>query len=159
MHGRAVTRQWAHAHAIHGLGCRLLYAYLSWSSKLYVADTPYSLVSGCECLLERPEPCNLCIKPKGIDTLPPCRKAAKHALAASRRVGVSLQPIAPCHVQIWGVLVVVGATGWWSIDSTRQGLALALAAAAVCPLAEIGLMNVGGLWHYPQPDAFGIVSW
>jgi hypothetical protein len=81
----------------------LLYAYLSWSSKLYVADTPYSL--------------------------------------------------------IWGVLVVVGATGWWSIDSTRQGLALALVAAAVCPAAEILLMNVGGLWHYPHPDAFGIVSW
>lgn len=80
-------------------------------------------------------------------------------LAAGRRVGLSLQPIAPCHVQIWGVLVVVGATGWWSIDSTRQGLALALVAAAVCPLAEIGLMNVGGLWHYPHPDAFGIVSW
>jgi hypothetical protein len=76
--------------------------------------------------------------------------------------GVWVRPCNPschCHVQIWGVLVVVGVTGWWSIDSTRQGLALALVAAAVCPVAEILLMNVGGLWHYPYPDAFGIVSW
>lgn len=62
-------------------------------------------------------------------------------------------------LQIWGVLVVVGASGWWSIDSTRQGLALALVSFAVCPLAEIVLMNAFGLWHYPQADFQGITSW
>lgn len=57
------------------------------------------------------------------------------------------------------MLLAVGAGAWAAVDGTRQGLALALVSAAVCPVAEVLLMEVVGLWHYPSADVFGITSW
>ena len=32
-------------------------------------------------------------------------------------------------------------------------------ALQVCPFAELALMKVFGLWHYPRADFLGITSW
>jgi heat shock protein 5 len=37
-------------------------------------------------------------------------------------------------------------------DSTKQGMALALACAVAAPAAELLLMQTWGLWHYPAGD-------
>jgi hypothetical protein len=134
--------------------CRLLLAYLSWSSKLYLAGTSYSLVGNTPKSRCKGRPRLLEPAKKTSVIMPACSQAPANRIAVELYLTLALG-----HVQIWGVLVVVGLTGWWSIDSTRQGLALALVSAVVCPLAEIVLMNVGGLWHYPYADFMGIVSW
>jgi hypothetical protein len=56
---------------------------------------------------------------------------------------------------------------WLSLDRTATGAALAVVTAAAAPLAELLLMNLFGVWHYPRADFFlgalgdteGIVSW
>lgn len=56
---------------------------------------------------------------------------------------------------------------WLCLDRTPTGGALALATSVAAPLAELLLMNLLGVWHYPRADLFlaslgdnkGIISW
>jgi len=53
---------------------------------------------------------------------------------------------------IWITLGALGYIGWFVTDGTKQGAAMGLLAAMVCPLAEVVLMATAHVWHYPQGD-------
>lgn len=80
-------------------------------------------------------------------------------LAAYLQLSSTMYAAGVPYSQIWAVLLAVGTGAWTAVDGTKQGLALALVSAAVCPAAEILLMEFVGLWHYPSADVFGITSW
>ena len=56
-------------------------------------------------------------------------------------------------------LAASGVGAWGVFDGTRQGLVVAVATAVAGPLTEIFLINVTHLYHYENPDVFGIPSW
>lgn len=50
--------------------------------------------------------------------------------------------------------------GVWAVfDFTEQGLAMAVLTAVAGPAAEVLLINVLHLYHYNNPDFWGIPSW
>lgn len=67
--------------------------------------------------------------------------------------------------QISLVLAATAAANYLAFDSTKQGLALALLCALVCPASELMLMHILQLWHYPQATLFteiphsGMLAW
>ena len=56
-------------------------------------------------------------------------------------------------------LAASGVGAWGVFDGTRQGLVVAVATAVAGPFTEIFLINVTHLYHYENPDVFGIPSW
>ena len=67
-------------------------------------------------------------------------------------------PDAPRYA-VDAALAASGVGAWGVFDGTRQGLVVAVATAVAGPLAEIFLINVTHLYHYENPDLFGIPSW
>ena len=67
-------------------------------------------------------------------------------------------PDAPRYA-VDAALAASGVGAWGVFDGTRQGLVVAVATAVAGPLAEIFLINVLHLYHYSDPDFFGIPSW
>lgn len=71
--------------------------------------------------------------------------------------------VTPDHIS--AALAVCAATNYLVFDGTKQGLALAVLCAVACPGAELMLMHILQLWHYPEATLFteiphsGIPSW
>ena len=63
------------------------------------------------------------------------------------------------RVSIDLILGFWGFSCWYGFDRTAQGLFMAGLTAVAGPLAEIGLINVGHLYQYSNPDFLGIPSW
>ena len=57
-------------------------------------------------------------------------------------------------------ILAAWALGQWAVfDYTKQGLAMAVLTGVAGPVTEIFLINVLHLYHYTNPDFFGIPSW
>ena len=57
-------------------------------------------------------------------------------------------------------ILAAWALGQWAVfDYTKQGLAVAVLTGVAGPATEIFLINVLHLYHYVDPDFFGIPSW
>ena len=57
-------------------------------------------------------------------------------------------------------ILATWALGQWAVfDYTKQGLAMAVLTGVAGPVTEIFLINVLHLYHYSDPDFFGIPSW
>ncbi|KAL4458410.1 hypothetical protein ABPG75_013275 [Micractinium tetrahymenae] len=67
--------------------------------------------------------------------------------------------------QISLILAACAAANYLVFDSTKQGLALALLCALACPAAELMIMHILQLWHYPGATLFteiphsGMLAW
>jgi endoplasmic reticulum chaperone BiP len=55
----------------------------------------------------------------------------------------------------------VAVANWAVFDRTKQGIALAALCALGAPAAELVLLQIVPLWHYPRGDILGgaFVSW
>jgi hypothetical protein len=60
---------------------------------------------------------------------------------------------------LFAVLVLWGLLIWWIFDGTDAGLVLCIITAILGPLLEMTLINVFGLYHYTNPDYFGVPLW
>ena len=67
-------------------------------------------------------------------------------------------PDMPNHA-IDGILAAWAVGQWAVFDYTKQGLAMAVLTGVAGPVTEIFLINVLHLYHYADPDFFGIPSW
>ena len=73
------------------------------------------------------------------------------------------QQAPPDHIA--AALAAAAAANYLAFDGTKQGLGLALLCALACPGAELMLMHICEVWHYPGANAFteiphsGIPSW
>ena len=57
-------------------------------------------------------------------------------------------------------ILAAWALGQWAVfDYTKQGLTMAVLTGVAGPVTEIFLINVLHLYHYSDPDFFGIPSW
>lgn len=81
------------------------------------------------------------------------------ALALMLQLSAILYSAEVPYWQVHLVLAAVGLTNWRMFDYTAQGLVLALVCGVGAPLCELVLLGNWDLWHYPQADMFGIVSW
>ncbi len=67
--------------------------------------------------------------------------------------------------QISLILAGCAAANYLVFDATKQGLVLALLCALACPAAELMIMHILQLWHYPGATLFteiphsGMLAW
>lgn len=67
--------------------------------------------------------------------------------------------------QVSLALAACAAVNYLAFDATKQGLALALLCALACPAAELMIMHILQLWHYPGATLFteiphsGMLAW
>ena len=62
-------------------------------------------------------------------------------------------------VQLDGPLTAIAAAIFLIFERTPGGLFMAVLTAVVGPVAEIGLINIGHLYEYTNPDVLGIPLW
>ncbi|PNH04494.1 hypothetical protein TSOC_009321 [Tetrabaena socialis] len=82
-------------------------------------------------------------------------------LAALLHLSATLYDQGVPYWQIHAVLGTAAAINWKLFDGTRQGLGLALLCGLGAPAAELVLLKLVPLWHYPRGDLLGgsFVSW
>ena len=63
------------------------------------------------------------------------------------------------NVWLFVILVVWGLIIWWIFDQTLVGLILCLFTACLGMTLEFMFVNIFDLYHYTNPDAFGLPIW
>ncbi|KXZ44974.1 hypothetical protein GPECTOR_60g752 [Gonium pectorale] len=82
------------------------------------------------------------------------------ALAALLYTSATLYDKGVPYWQIHAVLGTAALVNWRVFDGTRQGIALALLCGLGAPAAELVLLQLAHLWHYPRADlGDNFVSW
>eukprot|EP00887_Chlorella_sp_A99_P006284 scaffold3.g6284.t1 len=86
------------------------------------------------------------------------------ALAATLAVSSLLYERHASVAQISVCLMAISGLNYLVFDGTKQGLGIATLCALVAPLCELLLLQIFGLWHYPEANAFlsvggGMPSW
>ena len=90
---------------------------------------------------------------------------SSHWCCACRVLAILLQISATLYSQgldppqVSVVLASLAIANWVAFDRTAQGAVLAVVCALTAPTSELILNHFFGLWHYPEGDLFGIVSW
>ncbi|KAG2454437.1 hypothetical protein HYH02_001456 [Chlamydomonas schloesseri] len=86
--------------------------------------------------------------------------AAFGVLAGLLQLSATLYDSNVPYWQIHAILGTAALVNWKLFDGTRQGIALALLCGVGAPLAEVVLLQLVPLWHYPRADLGGVfVSW
>jgi hypothetical protein len=73
-------------------------------------------------------------------------------------LGCYLSTLIP-NAWLFAILIPWGLFYWWIFDGTGAGLLVCLMVACLGPLIEITLINGFGLYHYTNPDIFGVPLW